>query len=80
MQADSLEVECSNKDCPELNCPLEQQERPDALACCKVSKLCTNAFPHFSYFYLFALLYPYVLYLTVGVQAKLPLFWDGGRS
>ena len=36
-QADTLKVECHSEKCPRLDCPPEQQIRPDALACCKVS-------------------------------------------
>ncbi len=35
-QAETLEVECSSTDCPQLDCPPEEQEQPDLLACCKV--------------------------------------------
>ena len=35
-QADTLTVTCSRQACPRLDCPREQQVRPDDLACCKV--------------------------------------------
>ena len=35
---ESLKVECQSQKCPRLDCPADQQFRPDALACCKVLK------------------------------------------
>ena len=37
---ESLKVECQSQKCPRLDCPADQQFRPDALACCKVHKKC----------------------------------------
>ena len=34
---ESMKVECQSQRCPTLDCPADQQIRPDALACCKVS-------------------------------------------
>ena len=34
--ANSLEVVCASKQCPELDCPRERRVRPDKLACCMV--------------------------------------------
>ena len=33
---ESMKVECQSQRCPRLDCPADQQIRPDALACCKV--------------------------------------------
>ena len=35
---ESMKVECQSQRCPRLDCPADQQIRPDALACCKVVK------------------------------------------
>ena len=42
-QADTLQVECKSKECPELDCPTELQVRPSEQACCKVR---TPLIPH----------------------------------
>lgn len=38
-QVDTLKVECHSQKCPRLDCPSEQQVRPDSLACCQVRNM-----------------------------------------
>ena len=35
LQVGSLAVDCFKESCPPLDCPLQEQVRPDALSCCK---------------------------------------------
>ena len=39
LQVDTLKVECHRQKCPILDCPSDQQIRPDALACCMVNMI-----------------------------------------
>ena len=41
---ESMKVECESQKCPRLDCPADQQIRPDALACCKVKLVLARKF------------------------------------